>query len=198
MSANVEGAIETARRTIRDGDRASAVITRLRKLFNQKEINASWWDLCSATREVIELVQSELRLNRIVLKELFASDIPPVKGDRIQVQQVIMNLIRNAIDAIKPMTNGPRVVIVEIARSGAQAHLSVRDTGIGFDVAAVEKLFHPFYSTKEDGMGIGLSVSRWIVEAHGGTLRAQRNERLGATFGFSIPCESALKSDTLG
>ncbi|BAN28207.1 PAS domain-containing sensor histidine kinase [Caballeronia insecticola] len=193
---NVDGAVETARRTIRDGKRAAAVICRLRELFSHKEINASWWDLRSATHEVIELIQSEVRKNRILVRELHDRQIPLVKGDRIQLQQVLMNLVRNAIDAIKMADgSGPRIVIVESLYKEGRAHLTVQDSGVGFEAGAIDKLFDPFYSTKEDGMGIGLSVSRWIVRAHGGDLWASSNERRGATFGFSIPCQSSSSNE---
>jgi PAS domain S-box-containing protein len=184
---NINGAIETARRTIRDGNRAADVICRLRKLFSQKEIDASWWDLGSAAHEVIELVQSELRRNRITLEERYDPDLPLVKGDRIQLQQVILNLIRNAIDAVPATQEDPREVIVSISCEKDCAHLRIKDSGVGFEASVTNKLFEAFYTTKEDGMGIGLTVCRWIVEAHGGSLWAAENEDRGATFGFSIP-----------
>ncbi|MEI6001077.1 PAS domain S-box protein [Paraburkholderia bengalensis] len=194
-SPNVAGAIETARRIIRDGNRAADVIARLRNLFSQKEINTSWWDLVSATREVIELAQRDLRKNRIALTESYDSELSLVVGDRIQMQQVILNLIRNAIDAVQANADGPREVAVSVSCRDDCAHLCVKDTGIGFDISAADKLFEAFYTTKRDGMGIGLSVSRWIVEAHGGSLWGRKNEERGATFGFSIPCHGTTDSD---
>lgn len=184
---NVAGAIETARRTIRDGNRAADVISRLRALFSQKEIDASWWDLACATREVVELVQSELRRYRITLEERYDPGLPLVMGDRIQLQQVILNLIRNAIDAVQSIQEGPREVAVSVSYRDGCAHLCVRDSGIGFDASTAGRLFETFYTTKRNGMGIGLSVSRWIVEAHGGSLWASNNAPRGAAFEFSIP-----------
>lgn len=187
---NIAGAIETARRTIRDGNRAGDVISRLRKLFNHKEINTSWWDLNSAVREVVELVQGDLRRSRVTLKDSYDAHLPLVLGDRIQLQQVAMNLVRNAIDAINMAEESSRTIAVMVSYSDDCAHLSVKDTGVGIDSAVEGKLFDAFFTTKTDGMGIGLSVSRSILEAHSGQMWARNNEDQGATFGFSIPCRS--------
>lgn len=184
---NVEGAIETVKRTIRDARRAAAIISRLRDLFNHKAVQATSWGLCAATREVIELVQGELQRNRIVLRHLYDDDRHLVDGDRIQIQQVIMNLIRNAIDAINVESEGPRIMVVEVVFKMNQAELTVRDSGVGLDGIDTSSLFDPFFTTKKEGMGIGLSVSKAIIEAHGGELWAKANIRRGATFGFSIP-----------
>lgn len=184
---NIAGAIATAQRTVRDGKRAAAVISRLRTLFNQEKINASWWDFGEATREVIDLVQGDVRRHRITLVPLLDSVLQPIEGDRIQLQQVMMNLVRNAIDAINMTSDGPRVIVIELSECGGGACLSVRDSGVGYDDKAVGELFEPFYTTKTQGMGIGLSVSRSIIKAHGGQLWAKKNLRRGATFGFSIP-----------
>ncbi|RFU49182.1 PAS domain-containing protein [Paraburkholderia sp. DHOC27] len=192
---NIAGAIETARRTVRDGKRAADVISRLRNLFSQKEINASWWDLGLAAREVVELVEGELRRNRITLDERYDPALPLLMGDRIQLQQVILNLIRNAIDAVQATQGRPRHVAVTIAYREDCAHLTVEDTGVGFDASVADRLFEEFFTTKKDGMGIGLSVSRWIVEAHGGSLWGAKNAAGGATFGFSIPCRGSADAD---
>ncbi|MGF6505852.1 PAS domain-containing sensor histidine kinase [Paraburkholderia sp. 32] len=186
---NIAGAIETARRTIRDGNRAADIVSRLRKLFNQKEVNASWLDLNAVVREVVELVQADLHRNRIALKDIYDPTLPQVLGDRIQLQQVVMNLIRNAVDAIKMAAKYPRVIVVRVSYREDYAQLSVKDTGVGFDNSVKEKMFDAFFTTKGDGMGIGLSVSRSILEAHRGKMWATNNEAQGATFGFSIPCQ---------
>lgn len=188
---NIAGAIETARRTVRDGKRAADVVSRLRNLFSQKEINASWWDLSLATREVVELVESELHRSRITLEEHYDAGLPLLMGDRIQLQQVILNLIRNAIDAVQATHGRPRHVSVNIGYRDDCAHLTVVDTGVGFDASVADRLFEEFFTTKKGGMGIGLSVSRWIVEAHGGLLWGAKNVERGATFGFSIPCRGS-------
>ena len=185
---NVEGACETARRTIRDGNCASEVITRLRALFSKKNATFEVFDLNEAAKEVIVLSVSELQRNRVTLQSDLAADLPAILGDRIQIQQVILNLIRNGSDAMSMVNDRPRELLVKTERDESGAvHLSVKDTGTGIDPKIEEKLFEAFHTTKGDGMGIGLSVGRSIMESHQGRLWAIRNEGQGATFIFSIP-----------
>ncbi|HXM59278.1 MAG TPA: PAS domain S-box protein [Terriglobales bacterium] len=185
---NVDGARETARRTIRDGNRASEVITRLRALYGKKEPTIESVDLNEATREVIALSLSELQRNRVILRPELADDLPPVTGDRVQLQQVILNLIRNGSDAMSSVDDRPRQLLIRTERDeGDRVRLTVQDAGTGFDPQAVDRLFEGFYTTKNDGMGIGLSVSRSIIESHHGHLWATLNEGPGAAFSFSIP-----------
>jgi C4-dicarboxylate-specific signal transduction histidine kinase len=185
---NVDGARETARRTIRDGNRASDVITRLRALFSKKHTSAERVDLNDAAREVIALSLSELQRNRVILRCELADDLPLVTGDRVQLQQVILNLVRNASDAINTVHDRPRELLIRTERDeGDQAVLSVRDAGLGFDPQTADRLFETFYTTKHEGMGVGLYVSRSIVESHQGRLWATLNDGPGATFSFSIP-----------
>jgi PAS domain S-box-containing protein len=185
---NVDGARETARRTIRDSNRASDVITRLRALFSKKDTIAERVDLNDATREVIALSLSELQRNRVILRCELADDLPLVTGDRVQLQQVILNLLRNGSDAMNTVHDRPRELLIRTERDeGDRALLSVKDAGIGFDPQSMDKLFQAFYTTKNDGMGIGLSVSRSIIEQHDGRLWATPNDGPGATFSFSIP-----------
>jgi PAS domain S-box-containing protein len=192
---NIEGARETARRTIRDGNRASEVITRLRALFKRKEIAAESIDLNDAAREVIALSWSELQSNRIVVRHDFADDLPAVKGDRTQLQQVILNLVHNASDAMRDIEDRPRQLVIKtesVDRKNVQ--LTVQDTGVGFTPDAADRLFESFYTTKDDGMGIGLSVSRSIIEAHRGRLWASPNDGAGSSFAFSIPYDCSTES----
>ncbi len=185
---NVEGARETARRTIRDGNRASDVITRLRALFSKKDTIAELVDLNDATREVIALSLSELQRNRVILRCELADNLPHVTGDRVQLQQVILNLLRNGSEAMNEVHDRPRELLIRTERNdGDRALLSVKDAGIGFDPQSMDKLFQAFHTTKNDGMGIGLSVSRSIIEQHNGRLWATLNGGPGATFSFSIP-----------
>ena len=185
---NVDGARETARRTIRDGNRASEVITRLRALYSKKEPTIELVDLNEATREVIALSLSELQRNRVILRPELADDLPPVTGDRVQLQQVILNLIRNGSDAMSSVHDRPRQLLIRTERDeGDRVTLSVQDAGTGFDPQAMDRLFEGFYTTKNDGMGIGLSVSRSIIERHHGRLWATLNNGPGAAFSFSIP-----------
>lgn len=185
---NVDGARETARRTIRDGNRASDVVARLRALFSKKEVTTESVDLNEATREVIALLLSELQRNRVILRPELADDLPPVTGDRVQLQQVILNLIRNGSDAMSSVEDRPRQLLIRTERDeGDRVSLTVQDAGTGFDPQAVDRLFEGFYTTKNDGMGIGLSVSRSIIESHHGRLWATLNNGPGAAFTFSIP-----------
>ena len=188
---NVDGARETARRTIRDGNRASDVIARLRKLYSRKDLQPELMDLNDAIREVISLSLSDLQQNRVILRQELTEDIPSVTADRIQLQQVILNLVRNASDAMSTVDDRPRELLIrtELA-DGNGVRLSVRDSGIGFSHQAADKLFEAFYTTKTDGMGMGLSISRSIIEAHNGRLWATANDGPGATFSFAIPCTS--------
>jgi PAS domain S-box-containing protein len=186
---NVDGARETARRTIRDGNRASDVITRLRALFSKKDTIAELVDLNDATKEVIALSLSEFQRNRVILRCELADELPLVTGDRVQLQQVILNLLRNGSDAMNTVYDRPRELLIRTERGeGDRALLSVKDAGGGFDPRSMDKLFQAFYTTKNDGMGIGLSVSRSIIEQHQGRLWATINDGPGATFSFSIPC----------
>ncbi len=186
---NVEGARETARRAIRDGNRASDVITRLRTLYSKKDLSPESMDLNEATREVTSLSLSELHSKGVILRHELADDLPPVIGDRVQLQQVILNLLRNAADAMSGIDDRPRDLLVRTEREeGDRVRLSVKDAGVGFTAQAAEKLFEAFFTTKTDGMGIGLSISRSIIEAHRGRLWAAPNDGPGATFAFSIPC----------
>jgi PAS domain S-box-containing protein len=186
---NVDGALETARRTIRDGNRASEVITRLRGLFGKKAPTSEPMDLNEAAREVIALSLSELQRNRVTVRQELAENLPPVTGDRVQLQQVILNLLLNASDAMSGIEDRPRQVVIRTERDeGEGVRLAVRDAGVGFEPQDRDKLFNAFYTTKRGGMGIGLSVSRSIVESHGGRLWAAPNDDgHGATFSFSIP-----------
>ena len=185
---NIDGALETARRTIRDASRASEVITRLRALFNRKETATESVDLNDATREVIALSLSGLQRSGVLVRTELADDLPPVTGDRIQLQQVVLNLLRNASEAMSTVDDHPRQLVITTDRDGRdQVRVSVKDVGIGFEPQAADRLFEGFYTTKNDGMGIGLSVSRSIIESHHGRLWAEKNDGPGSTFSFSIP-----------
>jgi len=193
---NIEGARETARRIIRDGNRASDVITRLRALFSKKDLTLEPLDLNEATREVIALSLSDLQRNRVVLLSDLAEDLPLVIGDRVPLQQVILNLVRNASDAMLGVEGRPKELLIKTARDESdRVRLSVIDAGVGFAPEAADKLFEAFHTTKTDGMGIGLSVSRSIIERHHGRLWAEANAGPGATFSFSVPCDPGNATD---
>jgi PAS domain S-box-containing protein len=195
---NVDGASETARRLIRDGNRASEVVTRLRALFSKKDATTESVDLNDATREVIALSLSELQRSRVIPRTELADDLPPVRGDRVQLQQVILNLLLNASDAMSSVDDRTRQLTIRTERDeGDHVRLSVQDTGVGFEPESVNRLFDAFYTTKSGGMGIGLSVSHCIIESHHGRIWASPNDGPGATLSFSIPCASEGVADAV-
>jgi PAS domain S-box-containing protein len=192
---NWEGACEMARRIIRDGNRASDVITRLRAMFVKREPTAEPVDLNEATKEVLALSVGELQRAQVTLHTDLAEDLPRVTGDRVQLQQVILNLLLNAADAMSGVADRPRELVIKTEREGADhVRLSVDDTGVGFEPERAESLFDAFYTTKHGGMGIGLSVSRSIIEGHHGRLWATPKNGPGATFAFSIPLDPVATS----
>jgi PAS domain S-box-containing protein len=195
---DVAGARETAKRTLRDANRASEVIARLRALFSKREFTLEPLDLNEVTREVVALMLSDLQRSRIILQSEFADGLPTITGDRIQLQQVVLNLVRNAADAMQTVDDRPRHLLIRTARDANDAvRLTVQDAGVGLDPQSTNKLFDAFYTTKTDGMGIGLSVSRSIIEKHRGRLWAEPNDGPGTTFSFSIPgAQQRLAIDT--
>lgn len=178
---NVDGARETARRTLRDGNRASDVITRLRALFSRKAFTLEMLDLNEATREVIALSMSDLRRHGVVLRSELAVDLPTITGDRIQLQQVIFNLLRNASDAMVGVDDRPRQLLVKTERDEPdRVRVTVRDAGVGLDRQSVDKLFDAFYTTRSDGMGsVCRSVARSskAITAECGHPRTRARER---------------------
>jgi C4-dicarboxylate-specific signal transduction histidine kinase len=186
---NVQGALATLQRTMRDAGRASEVMTRLRAMFQKKALTTETVDLVEASREVIELLRSEIRKRRIVLRLQNADDLPSVTGDRAQLQQVVLNLLLNAIEAMEDIDSRPRQMQIKIEHDDdGCARFTVTDSGVGVDPQHASRLFDAFYTTKGNGMGIGLSVSHFIVKNHGGRLWNTPNRDFGATFSFSIPC----------
>ena len=191
---NLDGARATAQRTLRDGNRASQVIQRLRGLFARSQAKSEQVDLNDAAREVLALCSSELQHSGVVLRTDFDGTTPAVTGDRVQLQQVILNLVVNAADAMREIEDRPRNLPVATAREDSNhVRLWVCDSGVGIDPKHIEKLFESFYTTKRHGMGIGLSISRSIIESHGGRLWVTANDGPGATFSFAIPSGSGTE-----
>jgi len=187
-SPNLDEMREPARRIIRDCHRASEVVTRLRALIAGRGPTTAIVDVNAAAREVIALTSGELLNRGVRLRPHLADDLPPVTGDCVQIEQVILNLILNAADAMSAVADRPRQLVLTTKRDeDDRVTLAVQDTGGGFPPESAERLFEAFYTTKRGGMGIGLSVSRTIIESHGGTLSARLNDGPGATFWFSIP-----------
>lgn len=187
---NLGKAREAVDRTIHDGSHATDVISGLRALFRKQGAAVESVDLNSALEEVIALSRTELQNSRVILHTELATDLPRIVGDRVQLQQVILNLLMNASEAMSDIGERAKSLTIRTTREQNDgARLSVRDVGIGIDPQAVSRLFDAFYTTKSSGMGIGLSVSRSIIEGHGGRLWAEPNEGPGATFSFSIPIQ---------
>lgn len=191
---NLEGVRATVQRTLRDGNRASEVIQRLRAMFARQSPSLEPVDLNDAGREVLAMSAGELQQRRVVLSTDFADDLPATSGDRVQLQQVILNLVLNGADAMSEIDDRSRNLHIMTARDGPnEVRLSVQDSGEGIEPDKAEQLFQAFYTTKSDGMGIGLAISRTIIENHEGRLWAAPNEDgPGATFSFSIPNQPAL------
>ena len=196
---NLGGALATVQRTLRDANRASEVIKRLRALFSRQLPRFEPVDLHDAAREVLALSASELQRRRVILRTDLAERLPQVQADRIQLQQVILNLVLNAADAMSTVFDRPRELRVSTRQIDAgHVQLNVRDAGTGIDPATAAQLFEAFHTTKPEGMGIGLSISRSIIEAHGGRLSAAPNQAgPGATFSFLIPCDPPVAADAV-
>ena len=188
---NLKEAREAARRIIRDGNRASEVIARIRALARKADTEKQPMDLNEAVQEVLALTEGEVRRNGVVVRRDLTPDLPPVLGDRVQLQQVALNLVMNGIEAMTTVTDRPRVLIVRTQRvDGDHACVTVQDSGVGLDPKSADHIFEAFYSTKRGGMGMGLSISRSIVENHGGRLYALPSDGPGATFQFTVPQRS--------
>lgn len=185
---NLDGARETVRRTLRDGNRASDVVKRLRALFAKTDAAAEPLDINQAAREVVALLSAELDRAGVAVQLALAQPLPPVWADRVQVQQVILNLLLNATEAMSGLGERPkRLRLATAADASGGVLLSVADSGPGVEPQDAERIFQAFHTTKHSGMGIGLSVSRSIIDSHGGALWVQAAEGGGAMFSFTLP-----------
>jgi C4-dicarboxylate-specific signal transduction histidine kinase len=187
-SPNLQEAGEALRRIIRDGTRAGVVTNRIQALFTKTRTAKERLDINEAIAEVVVLTESEMRTNRTKLQMELAADIPAVTGDRVQLQQVVMNLILNAIEAMGTVQEHLRELVISTRRGAGndEVYVAVQDSGIGLDQMGHERIFDAFHTTKPGGLGLGLSISRTIIEAHGGRLWAVSNEGPGATFQFTL------------
>jgi two-component system sensor kinase FixL len=187
---NLKAARESVERMISAGSRAGEVIRRIRALVGKAPPLQDRFNINDAITEVIALIRGEIQRNRISLRTKLSTDVPLVLGDRIQLQQVILNLILNAMEAMSDVGPQPRELSVSSAKDGPNGALvSVRDSGTGLDRTVMDRLFEAFYTTKAHGMGIGLAVSRTIIQAHGGRLWAAPNVPRGAIFQFTLPAD---------
>jgi C4-dicarboxylate-specific signal transduction histidine kinase len=190
-SPNLTEAREAIRRIIRDAKRTADVISRMRALFQKAPTTKEWLHINEAIEEVVILTQSEVRRSKVTLRTELGAGLPTVMGDRVQLQQVVVNLILNAIEAMSTVENRQRDLAIRTQRGeGDEVRVAVRDSGIGFDPLNVERIFDAFHTTKPGGMGMGLAISRSILEAHGGRLWATPNPDFGATFQFILPVQA--------
>ena len=189
---NVERSREVVGRMITDGMRASEVIKRIRDLLHKTPSEKAPVSINETVQVVVALVSSELLRSNIELQVELAANLPAVLGDRIQLQQVILNLILNAKDAMSDVSNPRELQITSGKNEAGEVVVAVRDTGRGFDPDHIDQIFDPFFTTKMEGMGLGLSISRTIIEAHGGTLWATQNQDKGATVQFTVPAVVTL------
>ena len=185
---NLDEAREAASRIVRDGKRAGDVIARIRALATKSSTNKERVNINEAIQDVVGLTRDEMRRKNVGLKTELADRLPPVMGDRVQLQQVLLNLIMNGVDAMSTLEGRPRELVIKAQNDeGGQVRIEVRDSGVGLDEESTQKIFDPFYSTKPAGMGMGLSISRSIIQNHGGRIWATPNDGPGTTFHFTVP-----------
>jgi C4-dicarboxylate-specific signal transduction histidine kinase len=176
---------------INDGNRASEVIRRIRALAKKTDIEKVPLDISDLVKEVIALMQRELISHQVSLRMEFAPTLPIILGDRVQLQQVIINLLMNSFEAMQSVTDRPRELVIRSGQDDAHGVLlSVTDCGVGIPAENADRLFDPFFTTKSSGMGMGLSICRSIMEAHGGRLWATANVPHGTTFQLTLPANA--------
>jgi len=184
---NLSEARLAVERIIKDSYRASEVIARIRSLVKKTPPRNDWVDLNEVIVEVLALAQNEVRRNRVSLNRQLQEDLPRVRGDRVQLQQVVLNLIMNGLEAIARSKNGARELsVLSEADEANNVTIAVRDSGEGLDAANLDHVFDAFYTTKPHGMGMGLAISRTIIESHGGRIWASANSPKGAVFQFTL------------
>jgi signal transduction histidine kinase len=179
--------LEAAEQVARQAERAAEIIRRLRDLVTEGKRYSSPTDLNELVQETTQLLRADIEKAQVALCLRLAPDLPPVVLDRIQISQVLGNLVRNALEAMQATPAGDRQIEIETARTDGEVVVSVADRGTGLSVEMVNRLFEPFQTTKPHGMGVGLALCRSIVQAHGGRIAARPNGDRGTTFFFSVP-----------
>jgi PAS domain S-box-containing protein len=190
--ADLQEVREILQDIVKDNSRAGEVIRRMRALVKKEELEVASLDLASLIRDVVMLVHSDAILQNVRIAHDLPKDLPPVRGDRVQLQQVLLNILLNAFDAMKECPATVREVKLQAQPDGARLiRVAVRDCGPGLSGDKLDKIFQPFYTTKGEGLGMGLSICRSIIQAHGGRLWAENNPERGATFFFTVPLEKS-------
>jgi PAS domain S-box-containing protein len=193
---NIEEARETARRIVRDGKRAAEIIGRIRALTKGTATPREKVDLNEAIREIIPLVGDDAKKKNVTIRTCFADDIFPVLGDRVQLQQVVLNLVMNGFEAMNTITDRARELVVTSRNTDSdRVEVTVEDSGTGLDPEASARIYDAFYTTKPSGMGMGLSICRSILQAHDGRLWATANHGPGTTFHFALPKEQETNAE---
>ncbi|HEY7616105.1 MAG TPA: ATP-binding protein [Terriglobales bacterium] len=195
-SPNVEEALEALGDIVRDGRRAGEVIARIRALTKKAAMPRAPLELNETIREVLQLVGDEAKKNGIAVRTRLADEFAPVFGDRVQLQQVLLNLFLNAMEAMSSVDGRARQLVITTRNmEPGLVQVTVEDSGTGLDPNTMARIFEPFYTTKSDGMGMGLSISRSIIENHGGKLWATANPGPGTSFHFSLARNQAREKD---
>ena len=195
---NLAEATDAVQRIIRDANRAAAVIAHTRALLRKSGGDKASLDITEVIRETLVLVQPEVFRHRIVIRESLAENLPTLMGDRIQLQQVLLNLIMNGVEAMTAVEDGHRELTIRAQRHDVEEVpgilVAVRDAGVGIAPESLDHLFDAFYTTKAQGLGMGLSISRSIIQGHGGRLWATANAGPGATLQFALPAWNKRES----
>jgi signal transduction histidine kinase len=192
---NVEKARQTANRIIQDGTQAGAVVSRIRALFKKETPAKNWFDMNDVIHDLTLFLRDEAIRRNISIRPDLASGLPRIKADRIQLQQVILNLAMNGMDAMAETTDRPKELVIRSRQEGKAIVVQVEDSGMGLDAETAEKIFEPFFTTKPHGTGMGLSISRSIVESHEGRLSALPQPSGGAVFQFTLPIHPQESDD---
>jgi C4-dicarboxylate-specific signal transduction histidine kinase len=186
-SPDIEGVRRAVNRILRDCNRAVNVLSRIRTMVKKTPPRTDDCRLNEAIAEVVELTYGEATDNLVSVTTDLADPLPLVRGDRVQLQQVVLNLVINAIEAMSGAIDGPRNLTIRTMSDATHAVIAVQDSGPGLNPATIDRIFEPYYTTKTNGLGVGLSICRSIIESHRGRLRATQNQDRGATFSISLP-----------
>lgn len=186
---NMEEVRQAIQDVVEDGNRACSIISRIRTLLMKGRPEKVELQLNGIIREVVEFVRGDLNQNKVTVRLELAADLPPVLGDRVQLQQAFMNVVINSIEALRSMPEDRRELLINAQKVSEELQVVFTDSGPGLDAETAERLFEPFFTSKPDGMGLGLSISRSIVQSHGGRL-SNIPASCGAVFEFLLPTAS--------